>query len=446
MGKLFGTDGIRGLVPDELDVSLSLKIGFATARVLKETCESPTLLVGTDTRQSKDMLKSALIDGVLSEGADIIDLGVIPTPAVSYLIKKYKADGGFVISASHNPSEYNGIKVFNSEGMKLDDEIESRIEKIILDENINHEKKSIFGIYRIEENAVDDYVEFLLSTLDEPLKNLKVAIDVANGAAFKTARRLFSKLGIEYSIINDKPDGLNINSNSGSTHIEGLQEFVKKGKFDCGIAFDGDADRCLFVDENGKLVDGDQIMAISSNYLKSQNMLNKNTLVGTVMSNLGLRKFCSGNDIQFVATKVGDRYVLENMLENDYVLGGEQSGHIIYKNYSNTGDGEITALQILNILSTTKKRLSELANIMPIYPQVQKSVAVSRDAKDSFNHNQVLQNKIKEIEGKLGDDGRVLVRASGTENLIRVMLEGKDIDLLNSFSEEIISIIKKAIA
>jgi len=445
MGRLFGTDGVRGIVGPELDINLAMKIGASTARVMKKN-NALTFLVGSDTRISKDVLKNALVSGVLSEGANIIDLGVIPTPAISYLIQKYHADGGFVISASHNPSEYNGIKVFNNEGFKLADEIEEKIEEVILNNfEINKEVNNC-GTYRYEVNAKEDYVNFLVSTVDGDFSNLHIGVDAANGAAYETSKMLFDKLGIKYSIINDLPDGLNINRNAGSTHLEGLQEFVKNNGLSCGIAFDGDADRCLLVDELGNVIDGDYVMAIYGKYLKENNKLKNNTIVGTVMSNLGFVKFCEKNDINFVATKVGDRYVLENMLENDYVVGGEQSGHIIFKEIANTGDGELTAIQILNVMSKSGKSLSELASIMEQYPQVLKNVNVSKEGKETYKENETINNYIKECEEKLNGEGRILVRASGTENLIRVMLEGKDINEITNICDSIVELIKKELS
>ncbi|MBQ7031701.1 MAG: phosphoglucosamine mutase [Bacilli bacterium] len=443
MGKLFGTDGARGIVGTELDVNLALKIGASTARVLKNDKEKLTFLIASDTRISKDILKFALTSGVLSENANIIDLGVIPTPAISYLIKKYKADGGFVISASHNPSEYNGIKVFNSEGYKLADELEEKIEDIILNDFQLTKEVNKVGTYEIAKNAKEDYVEYLRSTVNSDFNKLNIGVDTANGAAYETADMLFKLLGINYHIINNNPDGLNINDNAGSTHLEGLQKYVVDNKLDCGVAFDGDADRCLLIDELGNVVDGDKIMAIYGDYLMAQNKLKNNTLVGTVMSNLGFVKFCEKNNINFIATKVGDRYVLENMLENDYIVGGEQSGHIIFREFANTGDGELTAIQILNIMAKSGKKLSELASIMETYPQVLKNVNVSKEGKETYQENKVINDYIKNVEKDLNGEGRVLVRASGTENLIRVMLEGKDIDSITKLCDDIVEIIKK---
>jgi len=442
MGKLFGTDGIRGIVGTELDIDLAMKIGVCTTRTLKKDKEL-TFLVGTDTRVSKDTLKYALISGILSEGANVIDLDVIPTPAISYLIKKYQADGGFVISASHNPSEYNGIKIFNSLGYKLADEIEEKIEDAILNNFSISKKENKVGVYKLEEKAKNDYIEYLNKTVSNKFGNIKVGIDAANGASYETAKMLFDSLKINYKIINDKPDGFNINRNAGSTHLEGLKKFVLENNLDCGIAFDGDADRCLFIDEKGNIIDGDYILAIYALELKKQNKLKNNTVVGTVMSNLGFIKFCENNNINFVATKVGDRYVLENMIDNDYIIGGEQSGHIIFKDFANTGDGELTAIQILSIMGKTGKKLSEVANIMIKYPQVLKNVSVSKEGKETYHENKKINDFIKLCEEKLKNEGRILIRASGTENLIRVMIEGKNIDEINRLCDEIIKVIEK---
>lgn len=439
--KLFGTDGIRGIYGDNLTSNLAYKLGINTAKVLKENKDKLTLLVATDTRISKDVLKFALISGCLEMGVNIIDLGVIPTPAISYLIKKYHADGGFVVSASHNPHEYNGIKVFNENGFKLSDELEENIETLIF--NNDTESGNEPGIYEYRGIAKSDYVKFLRSTITEDISNLKIVIDTANGSSYETAKMLFSDLNSNVTFINDNPDGININLNAGSTHLEGLISKVKELNADVGIAFDGDADRCLMIDDNGEVIDGDYILAIYSNYLKENNKLHNNALVGTIMSNLGLIKYCESNNILFDATKVGDRYVLESMMNNDYILGGEQSGHVIFKDYLNTGDGELTALQMLKVMSESNKKLSELKNVMVKYPQVLKNVNVSKEGKDNYKNNEIINNFIKEEEMELNGEGRIVVRPSGTENLIRVMLEGKDVQKITSICDEIVEIINK---
>ncbi|MBQ8891440.1 MAG: phosphoglucosamine mutase [Bacilli bacterium] len=427
--KLFGTDGVRGLVNLELDSLLALKLGASVAHILKKELNKDklTFLIGSDTRISADMLKSSVISGFLSEGCNIIDTGIIPTPAISYLITKYNLDGGFVISASHNPVEYNGIKVFNSKGYKLDDVVEEKIEDYLLNEFELNKNINEVGITE-EKDLKSDYVEFLLSTIDSKKMPFKVVIDVANGASYKTAEMLFSRLDIDYKIIHNEVDGYNINNNSGSTHMDILKETVINEKYDLGIAFDGDADRCLFVDDNGEIVDGDYVLAIASKYLG----LNK--IVGTIMSNLGLIKYAKENNIDFVQTKVGDRYVLEEMLKNNQLVGGEQSGHIIFKKYLNTGDGELTALQILNIMTKENKKLSELKQIMKKYPQVLVNLEVTKEQKDGFDSNEDINNLIKEYERKLENNGRIVVRKSGTENLIRIMIEGTSIEEINGLA------------
>ncbi len=442
MGKLFGTDGARGIVNSELTVSLAMRIGASAAKVMKKNKKDLTLLIGSDTRISKDALRLSLAGGVLSMGANVIDLGVIPTPAVAYLIKKYNADGGFVISASHNPSEYNGIKIFNENGYKLADELEEEIENYVYNFEDNNNANEV-GMYHYADNAINDYTDYLVSTINGDLKGIKIGIDTANGAAYKTAEVLFNKLQADYKIINNEPDGYNINLNAGSTHLEVLQKYVVDNHLDCGIAFDGDADRALLVDNEGNIIDGDKILAICGKYLKDNHKLKNNAIVGTVMSNLGFVKFCEKEGIKFESTKVGDRYVLQNMLQNDYIIGGEQCGHIIFKEFATTGDGEVTALQVLNVMVHTKKSLKELAEVMETYPQVLKNLNVSKENRDHYQENKVIMDYIDECNKKLNGDGRILVRASGTENLIRVMLEGKDIDFITKMCDDIIAVMKK---
>lgn len=437
--KLFGTDGIRGLVNQELDCNLAMKIGASVAYILKKELkkEKLTFLIGSDTRISRDMLKSSIISGFLSEGSNIIELGIIPTPAISYLIQKYQVDGGFVISASHNPAEYNGIKVFNNEGIKFPDYIEEKIEEHIFNNYKINTKLNEVGSVTIKDGK-EDYVNHLKETIDVSKIPFKVLIDVSNGASYKTAELLFSKLDIDYKIINNKPDGYNINLKCGSTHLDNLKELVLKDKYDLGIAFDGDADRALFIDDQGEVVDGDYVLAIVSHFKKID------SLVGTVMSNLGLIKYCQNNNIKFVATKVGDRYVLEEMLANCEIIGGEQSGHIIFKEYMNTGDGELTALQILNIMTKENKLLSDLKSIMKKYPQVLVNLDVTKEQKDKFS-NDLIKEEIKNIENKLMGNGRILVRASGTENLIRIMIEGENIKEIEEYANYLKDYINKVL-
>ena len=440
MGKLFGTDGIRGVVGEDLTHELAMKVGEASAYVLGST-EEITVLVGRDTRISGQMLSSALCAGLMSKGAKVIDLGVVPTPLVSYLVKKYNATMGAMISASHNPSEYNGIKLFNHEGFKLPDATENEIEKYLLGKAIPSSTK--VGTYEVCDTAITDYVDHIVSTARDINKDLKIVVDCANGSASTTAPILFKELGLNAEMINYNYDGYNINDKAGSTHLEGLMEKVKELKADVGIAYDGDADRCLMVDENGELVDGDELMAIASLDLKNNDKLTNNTLVGTVMSNLGLVKFCEANDIHYEATKVGDRYVLEKMLEQNYIIGGEQSGHIIFKDFANTGDGELTSIQILNILSNSNKKLSELSSVMTRYPQVLINVKVREEGKTQYENDSLVMSTIKEVEKELNGDGRVLIRPSGTEALMRVMIEGLEQDKINEQAKRIADIIKE---
>lgn len=440
MGKLFGTDGIRGIVGEDLTHELAMKVGEAAAYVLGGKKEI-IVLVGRDTRISGQMLASALSAGLMSQGAKVIDLGVVPTPAVSYLVKKYGATMGAMISASHNPSEYNGIKLFNNEGFKLPDATENEIEKYLLGKAVPTTTK--VGTYEVCDTAVDDYVNHIVDTSKDINKSLKIVVDCANGSASTTAPILFDKLGLDVVLMNYEYDGYNINDKAGSTHLDGLIKQVKKLKADVGIAYDGDADRCLMVDENGELVDGDQIMAISTLDLKKEDKLTNNTLVGTVMSNLGLVKFCEANDVYFEATKVGDRYVLEKMLECNYIVGGEQSGHVIFKDYANTGDGELTSIQILNIITKQGVALSKAASIMKRYPQVLINVKVREEAKGQYENDSQVTKVIQTIEKQLNGEGRVLIRPSGTEALIRVMIEGLDQEDINKKAKKIADVIEK---
>ena len=440
MGKLFGTDGIRGIVGEDLTHELALKVGEASAYVLGKK-DDLVVLIGRDTRISGQMLASALSAGLMSQGAKVIDLGVVPTPAVSYLVKKYKASMGAMISASHNPSEYNGIKLFDGEGFKLPDATENEIEKYLLGKAVPTTTK--VGTYEVCDTAIDDYTDHIVKSAKKINKDLKIVIDCANGSASTTAPILFDKLGLNVVLMNYEYDGYNINDKAGSTHLEGLVKKVKKLKADVGIAYDGDADRCLMIDENGELVDGDQIMAISALALKKNKKLTNNTLVGTVMSNLGLVKFCEHNDIDFIATKVGDRYVLEKMLECNYIVGGEQSGHVIFKDFANTGDGELTSIQILNTMSKDGKKLSELASVMKRYPQVLINVKVKEEAKGQYENDGDVTEVIQKIEAELAGEGRVLIRPSGTEALIRVMIEGLEQKVIDKQAKEIADVIKK---
>lgn len=439
MGRLFGTDGARGIAGSELTADLAMKIGASAAYILGEN-KKIKVIVGMDTRYSGDMLACAVNAGLLSMGADVIFVGVVPTPAVSFLVTHLNADMGVMISASHNPAKYNGIKLFNNKGYKLADEIEEKIEHYILDEKLP--ESTNIGRYERDENLKNKYINFLY-TLANDYNGLKVVVDCANGSASATAPTLFEKLNVNAKIIFDNPDGVNINDNCGSTHLDALISKVKEVQADLGIAYDGDADRCLLVTNDGDVIDGDYVLAICGKYLKEKGRLNNNAIVGTVMSNLGLRKFCESENINFVATKVGDRYVLEEMLNKDYVIGGEQSGHVIFKEYANTGDGELTSLMVLNILSERKCKLSELSSVMDKYPQVLVNVNVTKEGKTSFGDDAEINVLIKKYEEELNGDGRILIRASGTENLIRVMIEGKNTEEISRMANDIADLINK---
>lgn len=446
MGRLFGTDGARGVANSELTCELAMKIGRAAAMVLTESCaHKPKVLIGMDTRASSHMLAAAIGAGLCSVGADVLIIDVVPTPAVAFLVKEYDYDAGVMISASHNPCEYNGIKIFQGNGYKLPDELENEIEEIILDETKLPPVVlgGDVGKISFSSKAVDDYIFHLAMTADGDFKGMKIALDCANGSASVTARALFTRLGAKCCIINETPNGTNINENCGSTHLEQLQKFVVENKCDIGFAFDGDADRLLVVDENGEVVDGDKIIAVCSKFMKENNKLKNNTAVVTVMSNMGFFKFCEKNGINCIKTKVGDRYVLEEMVKNSYAIGGEQSGHIIFLDYATTGDGQMSAIQVLNVLKSTGKKISELASEMQVYPQVLINVRVSNFGKARLDKDEEVQLAIREASEELGDTGRVLVRVSGTEPLVRVMLEGEDYNQIKSLAESIAKVIEE---
>lgn len=431
MGRLFGTDGARGIAVTELTCELAMNIGRAAAIVLtkqKTHKGKARILIGKDTRISSDILESALIAGITSVGADVELLGVVPTPAVAYLVRYYGADAGVMISASHNSVEYNGIKLFSSTGFKLPDDVENEIEALILDtpEKMTLVDGSDVGRVRTMYGAVSEYNEHIQSTVGGKFQGLLVAIDCANGSASATAESLFYKFGAEYVYINNEPDGLNINDKCGSTHIEQLVELVKKRGCDVGFAFDGDADRCLAVDEKGNIIDGDKLIAILSRYMKEMGTLKNNTAVVTVMSNLGFHRFMNENKIETVCTKVGDRYVLEEMLNNGYNIGGEQSGHIIFLDHATTGDGQLTAVQTLELLSKCKRPLSQLVKDIPDFPQLLVNVKITEDKKGLWDKTQKITDIIAQAEQAMGENGRILVRESGTEPLVRVMIEGKN--------------------
>ena len=434
MKKYFGTDGIRRIANTELTPELVYKVAKAGAYALsKHTDHTPTILIGRDTRLSGTLIESAMTAGFLSYGANVKQLGVIPTPGVAYLTKRLKADASVVISASHNTYDFNGVKYFSNKGMKIPDEIEEEIEEIIesgkLDELTANSDK--IGVAEDRQDLLEEYVFFFRKIFEEKLENYDkenfvVGLDVANGATYKVAKQVFDKLGINYVIINNEPNGLNINENCGSTHIENLKNLVIEKHLSLGIAYDGDGDRCLAIDENGNEIDGDAILAIFAAYLKEKGRLKKDTLVATVMSNLGLKKFAKNNEVNFEETKVGDRYVLEKMLKEGYNLGGEQSGHIILLDYNPTGDGILTSLMLIQIMLEKNKKLSELSSIIKKYPQVLINIKVNSEKKKEYESDEEIQKEIRKLQEEFKDNGRVLVRASGTEPIIRVMIEGED--------------------
>lgn len=449
MGRLFGTDGARGVANTELTAELAMNIGRAAAMVLiNDEVEHPTILIGKDTRLSGDMLEGALIAGLCSVGANVKLLGVVPTPAVAYLIGKYNADAGIMISASHNPFEFNGIKIFSSDGCKLPDDLENRIEEIVLDNVVPYaiaKDENIGKVTRLE-TAADDYVDHVAKSVGCDLEGMEIALDCSNGSSSRTAEKLFTKLGAKVHVLFDKPDGININKDCGSTHIGRLQSYVREHKLCCGLAFDGDADRCLAVDENGNLVDGDYLIAICAKDMKDRGMLKKNAVVGTVMTNMGFNKFCEENDMTFVSTKVGDRYVLEAMLREGYNIGGEQSGHIIFLDYATTGDGELSGAMILSIMKRTGEKLSTLAKVMERMPQVLINVKVSAEGKLAFYTDKEVKAEIKRVTEILGDRGRILVRVSGTEPLVRVMLEGENLEEIQDLAEEAAQVVRERLS
>lgn len=427
MGKLFGTDGVRGIANKDLTGRLAYELGRIGTYVVTKGKKNAKILVGMDTRISGDLLESALIAGICSVGADVIAVEIVPTPAIAYLTRAYKADAGIVISASHNPVEYNGIKFFNSEGYKLSDEIEEKIESYILsnkDIDIYPIGKDV-GKKTVVKNASKEYLEHLKKSIDIDFKGIKIAVDCGNGANYLVAPELLKELGAEVEIIHNTPNGVNINVDCGSTNPEMVQKLVLETGADIGISFDGDADRLIAVDEIGNIVDGDHILAICGLLLKEQGKLNNNKIVGTVMSNMGLDLCLKENNIGLVKTQVGDRYVLEEMVKNGYMLGGEQSGHIIFLEYNTTGDGLLTALQLVLAMKKKSMPLSELANIMKVYPQILVNAKVENSQKYNYQNDEVIKSEIAILEKQFDGNGRVLIRPSGTEPLVRVMIEGE---------------------
>lgn len=445
MARLFGTDGVRGVANEELTPILAMQLGQAGACVLtREHEHKPTIMVGCDTRISGDMLANALMAGACSVGANCVYVGVIPTPAVAYLTKKYKVDAGVVISASHNPVEFNGIKFFDGNGFKLPDELEDEIEAMIKNgmQGVKFPIGSGVGKIKYRTDAREEYINHAMRAVNVDLTGLKMVVDCAEGASFYTSVETFRELGGEVVAIHNNPDGTNINANCGSTHMEELQARVVYEKADLGLAFDGDADRLIAVDENGKIVDGDQIMAIVGNHMKTQGKLKKNTIVATIMSNLGFFLMGEKNDIKIEQTKVGDRYVLERMREIGASLGGEQSGHIIFLDENTTGDGLLSALHLLQVLVETGKSLSELSKVMEVLPQALVNASVPNHKKESFMEYPEIAEAIRKLNERFDGEGRVLIRPSGTEPMVRVMIEGKDQKLIDSEAEKLAALIQ----
>ncbi|MBC5752812.1 phosphoglucosamine mutase [Roseburia sp. BX0805] len=446
MARMFGTDGVRGVAGSELTIELATQLGQAGAYVLtKEQEHQPTIIVGCDTRISGGMLASALMAGICSVGANAIYVGVVPTPAIAYLTRKHKVDAGVVISASHNPMEFNGIKFFNGDGYKLSDALEDEIEALIRSNMDGVTLPTGSGVGRIDYrfDLRDEYVEFMKKCVPVDLKGLKIVVDCAEGASYYTSVRTLEDLGANLIPIHITPDGTNINANCGSTHMDELQARVVYEKADLGIAFDGDADRMLAVDENGKMVDGDQLMAICGNYMKEKGTLKKNTIVVTVMTNLGFTLMGEEKGIHVEKTRVGDRYVLENMLQNGYNIGGEQSGHIIFLDDNTTGDGLLSALHLLQVMVETGRKLSDLAAVMEVLPQALVNAKVPNHKKDKFMEYAEISDAIKKVEERFGGEGRVLIRPSGTEPLVRVMIEGKNQEEIDSEAKKLADLITK---
>ena len=451
MRRYFGTDGIRRIANTELSPELVYRVAKAGAYVLAKHCDkAPTILIGRDTRLSGTLIESAMISGFLSYGANVKQLGVIPTPAVAYLTRKLQADAGVVISASHNTFEFNGIKYFSNKGMKIPDELEEEIEEV-MDSGKLEELSAVsekIGVSEIRTDLLEEYVYFFRKNFEDNFEKInnpefKVVIDTANGATYEVAEKVFKALGINHVIINNTPNGININDKCGSTHLEMLKEYVVKNKMSLGIAYDGEGDRCLAIDEKGEEIDGDKILAIIAEYLKKQDKLKQDTIVATVMSNLGLNKYVEKNSMKLIQTKVGDRYVLEEMLKNGYNLGGEQSGHVILLDYNPTGDGILTSLMIIQAILESNKKASELSSIVRKYPQVLVNAKVNPDKKYDYEKNKEIKTAIENLEKEFTGNGRILIRPSGTEPLVRVMIEGKDEKILEEKARNIAKLIEK---
>lgn len=448
MGEFFGTDGVRGIANKELTPELAYKLGKAGAYVLSHTGKNrkPLIVIGKDTRISGDMLENALTAGVLAVGGNVIKAGVIPTPGVAYLAKKYEADAGIVISASHNPYEYNGIKFFNGEGFKLDDDVELSIEKLIKEDfkDVELVNYQAIGICKEqEERSLALYKAFLATKMDISLEGMKVVLDCANGASYQVAPEVYDDLGAQVVLIGNEPDGININDSCGSTHVEKLQAKVIEKGADIGLAYDGDADRLIVVDELGQVVDGDKTICICAKLLKEKGLLKNNIVTGTVMSNLGFHKYLESLGIEVNTTKVGDRYVLESMLQTGGIIGGEQSGHIIFLNETTTGDGVLSSLQFIKAVRESGKTVSQLAAEIEIFPQVLVNAKVKNENKNAYESDVQIQGEIKKLEKLMHGNGRVLIRPSGTEALVRVMIEGTDIELIEKLAKDLAEKITK---
>ena len=451
MRKYFGTDGIRRIANTELTPELVYKVAKAGAYVLsKHTDHTPTILIGRDTRLSGTLIESAMTAGFLSYGANVKLLGVIPTPGVAYLTRKLNADASVVISASHNTYEFNGIKFFSNKGMKIPDTLEEEIEEVMESgklEELTAENEKI-GTSEYCLDLIDEYVYFFRKNFDDIIekynrKDFIVGIDTANGATYKVAEKVFKALGINYKIISNNPDGININENCGSTHLDNLKKFVKENNLSLGVAYDGDGDRCLAIDEQGNEIDGDKLLAIISNHLRKKGTLKKDTIVATVMSNLGLNKFARDNGLELIQTKVGDRYVLEEMLKNGFNLGGEQSGHVILLDYNPTGDGILTSLMLILSILEENKKASELSNIVKLYPQVLINAKVDSDKKYDYKEDKEINDAIEKLEKEFAGNGRVLIRPSGTEPLVRVMIEGENQEYITKKAKDIAKLIEE---
>lgn len=445
MGRLFGTDGARGIANKELTCELAMNIGRAAAYVLTEkTTEKPKVLIGKDTRVSSNMLEMALASGLCSVGADVVLVGYVPTPAIAFLVKDREADAGIMISASHNPCEFNGIKIFDGNGYKLPDAMEEKIEALVLDDMspvkypIGGEVGSVFQRY----DYVDFYIDHIVKSVDADLSGIKIAIDCANGCASYTAQKIFTKLGAECVFMHDDPNGVNINAGCGSTHMDDLIDYVNGHNVDLGLAFDGDSDRCLAVDENGRMIDGDKMIAVFSLDMEKRGILKDSTAVVTVMTNLGFKHFARDNGIAVKQTAVGDRYVLEEMIKHGYNMGGEQSGHIIFKDFATTGDGQLSGAMLASIIKKSGKPASVVSSVMNSLPQTLLNIEATPEMKRAFKENKTVVDFIEKVNSSLGDNGRVLVRASGTEPLIRIMLEGENIAEIKHLANDIAKVIK----